>query len=86
MYTFTVDWRDDGDLVIWVGGFPSLAWGFCLRVPSSSRSDKTESGQHMRHASGLWRVVSKGKYIRDMRIATVYDDSSNAWGVKKPVA
>ncbi|KAM4063229.1 taurine catabolism dioxygenase tauD, tfdA family protein [Hirsutella rhossiliensis] len=53
-YTFTVDWEDAGDLVIWDNT--------CV----------------MHRACG---GSFQGQYIRDMRRATVYDDSSSAWGL-----
>ncbi|KAJ5925984.1 alpha-ketoglutarate-dependent 2-4-dichlorophenoxyacetate dioxygenase [Penicillium verhagenii] len=53
-YTFTIDWENDGDIVIW---------------DNTCVMHKAAGGSFA------------GKYVRDMRRATLLDSSSTAWGL-----
>lgn len=55
-YTFTVDWEDAGDLVIWVGKRNTRPELLLFRL--------THLGQHVRHAQGLWRIFPGSAYSR----------------------
>lgn len=73
-YVLRVNWQNAGDVVMWVSGSE-----FCLCLFSFTFLTNSKDNTCVMHKAcgGSFQ----GRYIRDMRRATIYDSSSTAYGL-----